>query len=257
MTIYQHFRPEEKEFIDQVLNWKVDVENNYAPKLTDFLDPREQEVVKRIIGSNHDVCLKMFGGTDTSERQRAFIFPDYYQCEVADFQICLFEIDYPKKFVSIEHPQVLGSLMSLGLKRGKFGDIIFQEEQIQFFVSKDVEEYVKMQLDSIGRNTVSLRRLPLESAIQTKENWLEFSVTSSSLRLDTVISAVYNISRQKAQVYIQQGIVKVNWTLIENPAFECGEGDIISLRGLGRTKILSLEGKTKKDKWKITAGKQK
>ena len=42
MSIYQHFRPEEKEFIDQVLTWKSYVEMNYAPKLTDFLDPREQ-----------------------------------------------------------------------------------------------------------------------------------------------------------------------------------------------------------------------
>ena len=52
MSIYQHFRPEEREFIDQVLNWKEYVENNYAPKLTDFLDPREQQIVKMIIGQH-------------------------------------------------------------------------------------------------------------------------------------------------------------------------------------------------------------
>lgn len=257
MTIYQHFRPEEKEFIDQVFNWKDAVENKYAPKLTDFLDPREQEIVKRIIGSNHDVKLKMFGGTNTSERQRAIIFPDYYQCEEDDFQLCLFEVDYPKKFQTIEHPQVLGSLMSLGLKRGKFGDILFQEDRIQFLVSQDVEEYIRTQLESIGRATVSLIKQPLKKALQTKENWQQLSLTASSLRLDTVISAIYNISRQKSQVYIQQGVVKVNWTSIENPAFECKKSDIISVRGHGRSKILSLEGKTKKDKWKITAGKQK
>ena len=50
MSIYQHFRPEERGFIDQVLNWKDFVENKYAPKLTDFLDPREQQILKMIIG---------------------------------------------------------------------------------------------------------------------------------------------------------------------------------------------------------------
>ena len=50
MSIYQHFRPEEREFIDQVLNWKNLVENTYAPKLTDFLDPREQQILKRVDG---------------------------------------------------------------------------------------------------------------------------------------------------------------------------------------------------------------
>ncbi|WP_205416541.1 hypothetical protein, partial [Escherichia coli] len=73
-----------------------------------------------------------------------------------------------------------------------------------------VEEYIRTQLDSIGRATVSLIKQPLKKALQTKENWQQLSLTASSLRLDTVISAIYNISRQKSQVYIQQGVVKVN-----------------------------------------------
>ena len=28
---------------------------------------------------------------------------------------------------------------------------------------------------------------------------------------------------KKSQIYIQQGLVKVNWKTVENPAFECGE----------------------------------
>lgn len=257
MSVYQHFRPEEKEFIDQVLNWKETVENTYALKLTDFLDPREQEILKKIIGSNQDVKWELFGGTPTVERKRAIIFPDYYHCENEDFQISLFEMDYPSKFIAIEHPQVLGSLMSIGLKRGKFGDILLEDNRIQFFVSKDVEEYITLQLESVGRSKVSLRKIPFVDALQTGENWSQISLTASSLRLDTIVSALYNISRQKSQVFIQQGVVKVNWTTIENPAFECGESDIISVRGHGRSKIIALEGKTKKEKWKITAGKQK
>lgn len=257
MTIYQHFRPEEKEFIDQVLNWKESVESTYAPKLTDFLDPREQEIVLRIIGNHPEVKVEQFGGTEKSERKRILLFPDYYEPDDEDFQICLFELDYPKKFISIEHPQVLGSLMSLGLKRGKFGDILIYGERIQFFVTKEVKDFISLQLESIGRASVTLKEQPLSNSIQSNEVWHELSVTSSSLRLDTVISAIYNISRQKSQTFIQQGLVKVNWTLIENTAFECREFDMISVRGHGRSKIIALEGKTKKDKWKITAGKVK
>jgi RNA-binding protein YlmH len=33
--------------------------------------------------------------------------------------------------------------------------------------------------------------------------------------------------------------------------------DIISIRGTGRIKVLAIEGKTKKDKWKIVIGLQK
>lgn len=257
MSVYQHFRPEEKEFIDQVLNWKDQVENTYAPKLTDFLDPREQLILKSIIGEHSGILADLFGGTPNTERKRALIFPDYYESDEEDFLICLFEIDYPKKFVSIEHPQVLGSLMSLGLKRGKFGDILFEDDRIQFFVTEEIEEYVRLQLESIGRASVTLNKKPFAEAITADEEWRECSVTSSSLRLDTVISAIYNISRQKSQLFIQQGLVKVNWTLIENPSFECREGDLISVRGQGRSKIMEIEGKTKKEKWRILAGRQK
>ena len=139
MSIYQHFRPEEKEFIDQVLNWRNQVESTYAGKLTDFLDPREQQIVKSLIGENAEIKYAFFGGYSGAERKRAFLYPDYHQIEEEDFQISLFEVEYAKKFVTIEHPQVLGSLMSLGLKRAKFGDILIQNDVVQLIVSKEIE----------------------------------------------------------------------------------------------------------------------
>ncbi|MBN6887082.1 RNA-binding protein YlmH [Cytobacillus horneckiae] len=256
-TIYQHFRPEEKSFIDQVLNWKSQVEQSYAPKLTDFLDPREQEILKTVIGKNHDVQWQLFGGAHYSERKRALLYPDYFEAEKDDFQLTLFQVVYPHKFVKIEHPQVLGSLMSLGLKRNKFGDILFREEEIQFIVSKEIADYLCVQLESIGRATVKLVAKGFEEVIETNEQWQDRPITASSLRLDTILASVYNLSRQKAQAYIQSNLVKVNWTHIENPAFECREGDIISVRGLGRSKVISIEGKTKKDNWKVVIGLQK
>lgn len=257
MNIYQHFRPDEREFIDVVLDWRDDVDRTYAAKLTDFLDPREQQIMKTIIGTQSDVRWELFGGSDQVERKRALLHPDYLEPDQGDFQISLFELEYAKKFITIEHRQVLGSIMSLGLKRGKFGDILLRDGRVQFYAAKEVSDYVRLQLDSIGRAGISLKEIPLSEAIEPMENWQEMMTTASSLRLDTILSAIYNISRQKAQSYIHHGAVKVNWTCIENPAFECGEGDTLSVRGLGRGKIVTIEGKTKKDKWRVIAGKQK
>ncbi|UQD51636.1 RNA-binding protein [Bacillus methanolicus] len=257
MSIYQHFRPEEREFIDRAIHWREYVETTYAPRLTEFLDPREQQILKAIVGQNEELYCHFFGGTDGVERKRALICPDYYQVEKEDFQIGLYEINYPKKFITIEHRQVLGSLMSLGLKRGKFGDILIEGDKVQFFAGKEIADYVSLQLDSIGKASVTIYEIPLENAIQITESWTEETSTVSSLRLDAVISALYNLSRQKSQNLIQNGLVKVNWTLVENKSFECGEGDVISVRGYGRSKIFSIEGKTKKDKWRMIAGRQK
>lgn len=257
MNIYQHFRPEEREFIDQVLEWKDYVNDTYSTKLTDFLDPREQQIVRTIIGNQTEIIVDFFGGLEENERKRAIIFPEYYQPREEDFQIQLLEVEYPSKFITIEHPQVLGSLMSLGLRRGKYGDILIENDRIQFLVGKEVSDYIKLQLVKIGRATISLKEVPFHEGIKVKENWLETTETVSSLRLDTVMSALLNISRQKSQEYIKHGRVKVNWTTIENPTFECGLSDVISVRGYGRSKIISIDGKTKKDKWRIVAGKQK
>ncbi|MDQ1146783.1 RNA-binding protein YlmH [Bacillus sp. SORGH_AS 510] len=257
MNIYQHFRLEEREYIDQVLQWKDQVESQYAPKLTDFLDPREQHILKLLIGENNEVKYQLFGGSLAGERKRALLYPDYLMVSEEDFQIALFEIQYPSKFVTLEHRQVLGTLMSLGLKRGKFGDILMKDGKVQFFAAKEVSSYIQNNVESIGKAGVRLDEISSDEQISNRELWEENDLTVSSLRLDTVISGVYHLSRQKSQALIQHGLVKVNWTLTENPSFDCDEGDMLSVRGYGRAKIVGIEGKTKKDKWRIIVGKQK
>jgi len=253
-TIYQHFRPDEKEFIDQVLSWKQFVEDTYAPKLTDFLDPRMQQIVETIIGTNSDIRLASFGGYLDAERKRMLLYPDYFQPNDDDFHLTLFEIQYPSKFVTIAHNHVLGSLMSLGVKREKYGDILIHDERIQFFITNEMSEYVKLEFKQIGKTTIQLIEKDMNDVISTREEWKEAITTVSSMRLDAILSAIYLISRQKTQMLINRGYVKVNWKVIEDPSFQCQEGDYFSVRGYGRSKLMSLEGKTKKEKWRITTG---
>ena len=253
-SIYQHFRPEEKEFIDQVLEWKREAAEMYAPKLTDFLDPREQEIVRSVVGMHGDTDVFFFGGSAHTERKRAYICPSYFTPVEKDFDIALYELNYPDKFVSITHPQVLGSLMGLGLRRGKFGDILTDGKRIQFLAAEEVSSYIELNFNQIGRTAIMLNKKSNDEAITQEEQWKEISTTVSSLRLDAVLSAFTKQSRQKAQTAIKGGLVKVNWKQQDNPAFECTEGDVFSVRGAGRAKLLTIEGKTKKEKWRIVLG---
>ncbi|MDX8364988.1 RNA-binding protein [Cytobacillus sp. IB215665] len=257
MNIYQHFRKEEHNFIDQVIDWKNTVQNTYSYKLTDFLDPREQEITKSIVGENQDVHVELFGGAEWTERKRALIYPDYYVPSDDDFKLAVFELGYPEKFVTIEHPQMLGSLMGLGMRRAKFGDVIIQDRIVQFVVAEEVENYIQVNLQSVGKSKVSVKRINLSSIVNRKELWRENVTTASSLRLDIMIATIFSISRQRAQQLIKNGLVRMNWKTIEQTSFECKEGDIISVRGVGRGKLLSIEGKTKKEKWRIVVGIQK
>lgn len=78
MSIYQHFRKEEYPFIDQVLQWKDEAEERYSVKLTDFLDPREQDIAQSIIGKDSEASLSFWEALLFREKKSphlSFLFP--------------------------------------------------------------------------------------------------------------------------------------------------------------------------------------
>ncbi len=253
--IFQHFRKEEQQFIEQVSGWLREVEDRYSPKLTDFLDPRQRFIVEAVVGSS-DVKLMASGLFKDAERQRVLLYPSYFEPQQEDFNITVFELKYPSKFVSLRHPDILGSLMSLGLDRSKFGDIRIDHERVQLAVMNEVSPYMQSNFVSAAKVKVQLTEVTdVTDMIETTEEWIEESYTVSSMRLDTVMSSIYNISRQKASALIHGGKVKVNWTLQEQPSFELHESDMISSRGHGRVRLIMIEGRTKKDKVRLQIGR--
>ena len=146
--------------------------------------------------------------------------------------------------------------MSLGLDRSKFGDIRIDNDRVQLAVMNEISQYLHSNFVSAAKVKVQLNEVSdAVELIETSEEWTEESYTVSSMRLDTVMSSVYNISRQKASALIHGGKVKVNWTLQEQPSFELHESDMISSRGYGRVRLIMIEGRTKKDKVRLQIGR--
>lgn len=253
-SIFQHFRKDEQPFIEKVNSWVKEVEDTYAPKLTEFLDPRQRFITESIV-RNSDLTLTAEGGFLDAERQRVLIYPDYYMPTKDDFQISIYQVNYPQKFVTMKHSQLLGSLMSIGIERSRFGDIQLTEEAVQFAVAQEVSEYIHVNFTQVGKVKVSVEPvLNAEDFIDIKEEWTEDLYIISSLRLDTVVAALTNSSRAKASSLIKGEKVKVNWAMIDQQAFEIEEYDILSIRGYGRFRIMSIEGRTKKDKIRVMIG---
>lgn len=253
-SIFQHFRKEEQPFIEKVNSWVKEVEDTYAPKLTEFLDPRQRFIAESIV-RNSELMLAAEGGFPDSERKRMLIYPDYYSPETDEFQISLYEVHYPQKFVDMKHSQLLGSLLSVGIDRSRFGDIQIAEEKVQFAVAEEVSEYIHVNFTQVGKVKVSVKPiLNMAEVIDAKEEWAEEMHIISSLRLDTVVASFTNCSRAKASSLIKGEKVKVNWAMIDQQAFEVEEHDVLSVRGFGRYKILSIEGRTRKDKIRVVIG---
>lgn len=253
--LIQHFRKDEQPFIEQVVGWQREVEDRYAPKLTDFLDPRQRFIVTSVVGQSDDLSVYEEGVFDEPERMRLMIAPSYFTPGEEDYQITVFSVGYPSKFVQLKHPDVLGALLSVGIERSKFGDIRVAENTVQFAVAAEVADYVRANLTSIGKVKVHLEEVGTQPLLSSEEVWVESTTTVSSMRLDVVLATILNISRQKSQNLITAGRVKVNWTVREQVSFELQEGDILSARGFGRLKVIMTEGRTKKDKIRLQIGR--
>ncbi|GEK91536.1 YlmH family RNA-binding protein [Alkalibacterium kapii] len=252
--IYQHFREEEKVFIDKVIDWIHKVEFQYSPYLTPFLNPREQYIVESMIGRHNDIKWESFGGYEAAERKRLFLSPSYFEPAQDDFEIKTAEIRYPKKFAELSHGKILGSLLGSGLKREMIGDIITDGEDWQFFIDQTIMEYLYSSLSKIGNITVKLEEIPYTDILLPKDTWDEQTLIVSSLRLDVVLASVFNFSRQKSKELISSNNVKINWVDVMRPDIVLGIHDIVSIRKYGRIRINAMEGKTKKEKIRLKLG---
>lgn len=253
MSVFDHYRPSERAFVEQVLDWVQQVEQNYVLKLTDFLDPREQQIVKQLVGKQ--LVIYGDGGFEGAERRRMILAPDYYVLEPNDFEIEIRQIDYPTKFVELTHRQVTGTLLNAGMKRQKFGDIVLADGVAQFATTREASAFIEMNVDRVGKAKVRISKISEEDVLTVpKTEWTDEFGIVSSLRFDAVVSEVLGISRQKAQALVKHGDCKVNHKVIEDSSFILEPDDLLSVRGYGRVKLMAILGSTKREKIKIQYG---
>lgn len=255
MSIYQHYHDEEKPFVKRMLEWIQSVNKMHTLKRTDFLNPRQREILTELVNYNGEIAVFFAGGLQEAERKRAIIAPSYYELECEEFHLAYYSIDYAHKFNVIEHRHVLGALTNLGLDREKLGDIIIANKDVQIVVAREIAPFIELNLRSVGKATVRLKQIVAANLLEDQERWKMKTGIVPSLRLDALVAEMFNLSRAKAAAYIQKGQVRTNWRLIEEPNFECSPSDIISVRGHGRGKLVAIDGKTRKNNWRIQFGK--
>ena len=108
-----------------------------------------------------------------------------------DFDVTVFRVKYATKFLTLEHKDVLGSLMSLGIDRAKFGDIQLADDEVQFAVVSELKDYMTANFTAIGKAKVSVEEVEnKEELIVTHDTWIESLQIVSSMRLDTVIASL-------------------------------------------------------------------
>ena len=217
--------------------------------LTDFLDPGERDILKKI--AQTEVCLQSFGGYSNAEKKRVFITEDWDTIAPSSYQIIVFNVEYPQKFACLSHSAILGSLANAGIETSTFGDIITDGNgRWQFFAKSELKDFFQHEINHIGKTKVRIRPSLNQKVIIIDDESEMLNAIVSSLRLDAVLASITHESRQQIKANISNNLVKLNWHSVKDFNIMVDEDDVLSLRHFGRCKITDIST-TRKGKHKV------
>ena len=248
-------QPEERLLCAKVLDQADFSLGKHECVFTDFYDCARASRYLEIANGIPGLKACAYGGTQNTERVRIGFSPEYMDLTFEDFPITPLAITKNKKFgqADLGHGDFLGSLLGLGIDRSKTGDILIMEEQTVCFVDRDISDFICANLTRVSRTPVKVEKC--EALQTTYEKKLTYrSLTVSSMRLDAVCGAAFRLSRGKVQELIRAEKAQVNWLMVSSPSSEVKQGDIISIRGLGRFCLEEIGGRTKKERIGIVVG---
>ena len=216
------------------------------PANTAFLTLREIDMCRYLFGAQEG--LFPFGGFEGAERQMLVYLPDYLDKDTLYEEdsplVCLratfFDADTPS------HRDFLGALMGAGIARETIGDICVGKGQCDFFVTAEIAPYILQNFTGAGRTKVHLEQIPLSEVSVPEPETKEIRDTVASVRLDSIISSGFRIGRSAAAQYVSAGKAAIDGLPCEKPDKAVEEGAKISVRGLGKIKLRSINGQTKK-----------
>ncbi len=244
---------EDKFFTSNIKNKIGHCQKYYTTMHTEFLDPAQiSQAQPFLLGIDY-----LFeGGYEEAERKVLFVMPDEYTQPDIDDTICVIRISVSGN-KPLSHRDYLGSVLGLGIRRDRIGDLIVYENGCDMVVLEEISGYILQNLTKIARQNATCVKRKLKELRRSEVEYEEETIIVSSLRLDCVIAGAYNLSRKEATDKINADRVQINHTVCNNISKSVAQGDTISLRGGGRFKIESIGGTTKKGRTVLTIVKPK
>lgn len=215
-----------------------------------------------------------YGGYAGAERCMLFFLPEYLTAMLSDVpgrvgfaewrELLAAEWDEAVGVLSVrgsgyrvlDHRDYLGSLLSLGIEREVIGDIVVTDEHTALvFCARKMVNYLLGEWKTVGADTVKVTETMVPEDFCVEHRFLEIHDTIASERLDCMVAALTNLSREKAQGLIRAGYVEADHMPEERVDRAIPPGTVLSIRTFGRYEIVGLDGQTKKGRWRLSARK--
>ena len=213
---------------------------------SDFLNLNELNIFQSLRGEFSYLEMETFGGYELAERQIAVFRPEapvFY----ADYPVkCLKITPLNAKFAEdLNHRDYLGAVLNLGIDRVCLGDILVEEDAAYLFCLERMADFIRDNLIRIRHTSVYVEQVEAEN-FHYEPKYKEVSGTVASVRLDKLLALAFNASRSSLTGLIEGGKVFVNGKLVTSNGYEPKEGDLISVRGMGRFRFRETGGQSKK-----------
>ena len=237
---------EEKLLIARITDAARLAEKRNCPIYTDFLSPAQQVLAEKTAKSIGNSDFRLWGGYAEAERKMGVFLPNSYV--EAEFPITVFALK--TRGETPTHPEILGALTGLGVRREKIGDLLASAKPPKIICDSALADFLQENFTKAGRKAFRLEECEIGQVPEAEHTVKTFTVPS--LRLDCVAAEGFGMARTKMSELIKKGGASVNWTETDSPSDSIKEGDTISLRGCGRLVVSEIGGHSRKDRIFVT-----
>ncbi|MDA3846478.1 MAG: YlmH/Sll1252 family protein [Vallitaleaceae bacterium] len=252
--------------IERIKDMLLTAEYRQQVSSTNFLDLNQLSVVSGVIKTS-SVKYFYYGGYPLAERKCLILLPPYRDSDDIDDEVwqrnfgtsddnplTTILITHEAKFQTkpLTHRDYLGALINLGIDRQVIGDIIVENDSAYVFVVKHIATFILESLIKVNRYNVHTEIADIEDIDVTEPAFKIVTGTVQSIRIDSMLTCAFHLSRTASTEYIASGKVFKNNLLIIKNNTSLVTGDLITLRGLGRCKLTSIGTQTKKNRYHVT-----
>lgn len=145
----------------------------------------------------------------------------------------------------LTHRDYLGAILGLGIERSMTGDILIRDGQAWFFCLESVADLLTANLEQVRRTAVKAT-LAAPDIPELQPRYMTLKLNVASERLDAVTAAFAGVSRGQADALFAAEKVFVNGRVTTDKGARLKEGDILTVRGIGKAVYDGIEQETKK-----------
>ena len=245
-----------------------------------YLTPREAKYAAAHLSARLRAgTALLWGGYAGAERVRVMVLPDYTEgltdpqaladdpvsalCEAglgdqADTlrgAVCALCIK-GSGFCELSHRDYLGAVLGLGLERDAVGDILVPDPHTAYLVTSALTaDFLLTGLTKVATDTVKTALLPEGAVLCSARRMSPITDTVASERLDCVVAALCNLSREKAQMAVKSGLCELDYEPCEACDATVEAPATVTVRGYGKFVVHAFDGVTRKGRIRLVAGK--